>query len=569
MRIFRLKNFLVLSAVILALFVCSEKVFAAALNFTPDSGNFKVGDSFSVSVVVESAESAMNAADGVIYFPADKLQVASVSKSGSIFNLWVLEPAFSNSQGTVSFEGVILNPGFTGRRGKIITISFKTRKEGTAELSFNSSSVLANDGQGTNILQSVGTAAFQIGVAAPRTTTDGVPPAPVVASPTHPDSEKWYSNSSPVFEWETSSGATAVRLLNDRLPTSVPSVVYSPPISTKTLPGISDGIWYFHAQERGAGGWGGITHFRYQVDTAKPEFFEMKEITRDDKTEPRIILELQARDRASGIDYIEIHVAGKTIRWKDDGSHRVTLPPLPPGKHIVLGKAVDGAGNFLADSIEVEVTPLEPPVFTDYPQTISSDRTLIIGGQSKYPGAQVRVSYGRSGERERTQNVRTASDGSFKLVVEGRLPEGVYTFRGVMVDSRGAESLPSDPISIAVEPTVFVKFMRIAKDYLAMLVLIVGLLVLLLLLIMYLIKKAVEFRRALGKETEEAEEAVRNAFSALQEEVENQIAMLDGKDDLSERERKVVKNLRSAMKTSEKYISKEIKDIEQVVRRKR
>ena len=60
---------------------------AATLYFSPSSGSYAIGATFSVSVYVSSADQAMNAASGVILFPTDKLSVEALSKSGSIFTL--------------------------------------------------------------------------------------------------------------------------------------------------------------------------------------------------------------------------------------------------------------------------------------------------------------------------------------------------------------------------------------------------------------------------------------------------------------------------------------------------
>ena len=89
-------------------------VSAATLSFSTPAESYSVGSTFSVSVYAGSSDQAMNAASGVISFPWDKLEVVSLSKTGSIFSLWVQEPSFSNSAGTVSFEGIVLNPGYTG-----------------------------------------------------------------------------------------------------------------------------------------------------------------------------------------------------------------------------------------------------------------------------------------------------------------------------------------------------------------------------------------------------------------------------------------------------------------------
>jgi hypothetical protein len=134
---------------------------AASLHLSPSSGSYTEGGILSVSVFV-SSDSAINAISGVLIFPQDKLEVISLSKDGSIMNLWVREPAFSNTGGTISLEGVVLNPGFVGNSGKILTVNFKTKSAGSAHISFNSGSVLANDGYGTNVLSSLGEANFTI-----------------------------------------------------------------------------------------------------------------------------------------------------------------------------------------------------------------------------------------------------------------------------------------------------------------------------------------------------------------------------------------------------------------------
>jgi hypothetical protein len=121
----------------------------------------------------------MNAASGVVSFPADKLTLTSISKSGSIINFWVKEPSFSNSSGTVNFEGAALSPGFTGPRGQLVALHFLVKGAGRASLGFPSGAVLANDGQGTNILADSQGADFSLveaKVAAPPVPV--IPPVP-------------------------------------------------------------------------------------------------------------------------------------------------------------------------------------------------------------------------------------------------------------------------------------------------------------------------------------------------------------------------------------------------------
>lgn len=56
------------------------------------------------------------------------------------------------------------------------------------------------------------------------------------------------------------------------------------------------------------------------------------------------------------------------------------------------------------------------------------------------------------------------------------------------------------------------------------------------------------------------------AFEALKKETEEQVARLDCKPGLSEREKKICNDLKEALKISEECIGKEIKDIEKEIK---
>jgi len=103
------------------------------------------------------------------------------------------------------------------------TVNFKIKAAGSAQVSFASGSVLAADGKGTNVLANMISGVYTIKpkvtipsaeeVPAEQSTSPsvaaGTPLAPVVSSVTHPDPNKWYSNSNPEFTWELPSGVTA------------------------------------------------------------------------------------------------------------------------------------------------------------------------------------------------------------------------------------------------------------------------------------------------------------------------------------------------------------------------
>lgn len=130
-------------------FVDINKVIAANINFSPSSGTYHEGDLVEIKINV-SSEKPINAVSSTISFPSDVLSIASFSKDSSIINLWVQEPTFSNDRGTINFGGVILN-GYNGDSGNILTLIFKAKSDGKVTLKFSSVSILANDGNGTDI----------------------------------------------------------------------------------------------------------------------------------------------------------------------------------------------------------------------------------------------------------------------------------------------------------------------------------------------------------------------------------------------------------------------------------
>ena len=162
-------------------------VNAASLDFSPNSGTYHVGDTLSATIYVSSVDQTMNATEGEVSFPADLLKVSSLS-NGSIISISTPgEPSFSNTDGTVNFGGVDTGSGYKGSKGKVITINFKIKAKGVASLSILNGSILANDGNGTEIISSVGNAKFNLIGALPvvnKITKPVAVPEPEIVEPT-------------------------------------------------------------------------------------------------------------------------------------------------------------------------------------------------------------------------------------------------------------------------------------------------------------------------------------------------------------------------------------------------
>ena len=545
---------------------------AASLSFSPSSGSYFVGQTFPLEVYVSSPEQSMNAISGVISFPKDKLEVASVSKTGSIIDLWVQEPAFSNTAGTITFEGIVLNPGFTGSVGKIITINFRTKLVGSASLIFSSGSVLANDGKGTNILSNLNGGVYVLEPKSEKSVSPvstGTPAAPVIFSSTHLDENEWYSNNDPEFTWELPSDVTGMSLLLNQSSTTNPGKVSEGVMESKKYEDVEDGAWYFHIRFRNQYGWGEILHRKVLIDTVPPNIFKIIVDKKGDLTNPSPVLYFESADDTSGIKYYEVEIdrekriiaALEPAAIVDIRKNPFQMPLLTPGTHEVEVKAFDQAENFSLTETDIEITPIETPEITKIPLSVGAGDILKIEGKA-LPGVTVRIYLQKGGEEPILEKVKTDSEGNFVLSYDKMLPKGDYLVWAQAEDEKGALSNSTKKYSLEAGLPPLLKFGKIAIDYLTVIITLVILIIGALVVIFYGWYRISLWRKKVRTETKEVSQAVNGAFWALREEVQGQIEYLDGKPGLTKAESKVRDKLKEALDISEEFVCREIKDIE-------
>ncbi len=551
------------------------KAEAAILYFSPSSGNFTIGNIFTVSVLVNTDSKTINNSDAVINFPADLLEVVSLTKSASIFSLWVEESAFSNSAGTISFNGGLPTPGFNGTAGNILNAVFRVKSVGTASVVFSSGAVRANDGYGTDILKVRSQATYNLIAeekAPPPAIVVGTPPKPEITSSTHPDSEKWYSNSTATFTWPVSKDVTAVRVLVGKNPVSVPVVLYTPPITEKTVENLEDGVWYFHVGLKNNTGWGETAHFRFQIDTTPPKPFSIEFPDGKETDNPQPLVLFDTTDSLSGIDYYKVRIGeGDYFRVSPDevvASNPYKLLLQAPGKRTILVQAYDKAGNYNMASEEFVIKPIASPRITDYPSQLENDGVLIIKGET-YPNSQVDIWLQREKDAPKKQTVRSDGSGNFVFVAEEKLRDGIYKLWTEAIDQKGARSYSSETITIAVEKPAFLKIGSWAINILTIAIPLIALVTLLLIVLWYGWHKLSRLRKKIKKEVREAEEALHKAFDLLHEDIREQIKLLEKtktKRQLTEEEEEIIKRLKKDLDDAEKFVRKEIEDIEKEVK---
>ena len=124
----------------------------ASLYFSPLPEDPRAGNNFTISIKTDSLAQPINAISGRLIFNPEKLEIINVSRIGSIFNIWLEEPNFTNLEGKLNFQGGVPNPGFMGNGGTVFHIIFKAKSPGITSIIWEKAEVLASDGKGTNIL---------------------------------------------------------------------------------------------------------------------------------------------------------------------------------------------------------------------------------------------------------------------------------------------------------------------------------------------------------------------------------------------------------------------------------
>ncbi len=329
----------------------------ASLYVQPSGGTFTVGSTFTVSIYVNTGGQYINAVDANLIFPPDKLQVVSPDSGKSFIQDWVGQPSFSNTDGTLTFQGAIPTPGINTNAGLISTVTFRVMQPGVASLQFGDSKVLLNDGYGTNALTQ---------------TTNGIytlqlpPPAgPVVTSPTNPDQTMWYNDSTAILQWQLPAGAQGVSYTLDDNPTGAPQKISQGLQASVTYNNLTDGVHYFHISAFSNGQWGGVTDYAILTDVTPPASFSIGVSPGVQTSDQNPVFTFGTTDAVSGIDYYELKVVPLTASVVTTGSNNQTFfietnspytQSLDYGDYDVYVRAYNNAGNYTQEVQRISIT---------------------------------------------------------------------------------------------------------------------------------------------------------------------------------------------------------------------
>lgn len=563
-----------LKCLFIGLFLLPSVLYAATdLNLVPSSDSIEEGRTFTVNIYVKNNAQAINAVSGALTFPTELLSVVSLSKEGSIVKLWAEEPSYSNANGTIKFEGVILNPGYSGSSGKVLAVTFLSKKPGTASVLFGSGQVLANDGEATNVARNLDGGEYAL---IKRSTVEIEKPAtpvsdtgnstkPIIVSSTHPNENAWYSSRNVAFSWNVPSTVTAVRTLYDTTESSVPTKVYTPPVGEKTFVADEDGAQYMHVQFKDKSGWGPVTHFRFQIDSVTPT--KVMATLLDDSviTSPKPQVQILTSDALSGLQSIGISIDGNaTTTYEITASSLYTLPGAVPGKHTAFIEAKDRAGNVSGTSLSYTITTIDTPKIREYTKYAEKGDVIKVTGDT-YPLSQVEVVLINTKTDEMiADKVQSKDDGSFEYFITKTIPVGVYEMKARVIDRTGAESSFTEAHVIEVENQSLIRIGMFIMNWLSLLLIIILAAALIIATLWYSFLQFTRFRRKIHRTMKEAEDALRVNVAALRRDTEEFHSILqkaEKKRELTKEEQSILKKFKKRLDTTEKEIEKKLEQI--------
>lgn len=344
--------------------IITARTFAANASISPIASSRSVtkGATVTISVKVDTGGSSTNAYEATVSVPTDRFTIKSVSKTGSICQLWVSDPSFNAGSGTAHFEcGTPAN--YNGGSGTLGTITLEAKTVGVGTVSVMSpSQILASDGAGTNILSGLGSVAITVNEPLQR--------GPTISSTTHPDQTVWYKTNTFEASWTGSGTVSGYGVIFNQSPSTAVQTQTTTD-TTARFENVADGTWYLHVGSRNGNVWSAATHYKVMIDTVAPEAFTPV-------VTPEGVIEIATptvtfatNDATSGIRIYQVSV--------DDGKAVIAespyvLPTQSSGKHVVNVRAIDQAGNETIGSAEFTIIDIEKP-------TVSFDRTRIILGE--------------------------------------------------------------------------------------------------------------------------------------------------------------------------------------------
>lgn len=387
-------------------------------------------------------------------------------------------------------------------RSNLVVITFRAKAEGSGTVSFANASALAADGRGTDVLENSPGGTYTVAAAA---TTPEPPPAP-----------------EPAAEEETDNNAAIA--FGD--PPRAPEIGSTAFLDPDVWYNITEGLFTWELP--------------FDVSAVAVEIATSSDNDPSEVFDPPIE-EFAVNDAilSDGVQYLSVQFENQ-VGWGGITNRRIqvdTTPPEPFEVEVIAGTSVD---SFPTITFEAE----DPVSGIEYYEMTIADREPI----EVTPG-EARIGY-----------------------LLGELVDGTYTVRVKAFDKAGNMTESSAPVLITagwVEPSEDEESRSIWSFFTGSNIVILVLLLLLVLetlYIWYMQKQHNKKEELLRKETKEIQDQMEKIFSALRDEIYDQINTITKRPRLSKKEKEAVEGLNQALEVSETLIEKEINDVKKVLK---
>lgn len=482
---------------VILFFIHSNTSEAATINAYPLQATRAPGESFTVFLELNPEGEAINAAQGVLHFNPSILAVSSVSKDGSFFSLWTEEPTFSNSEGVLSFGGGSPTPANTTSR--ILTVTFVAKAPGKTDISIDDGMALQANGDGSNRYKKVMSASVVV-----------TPPAPQKQS--EPVSDQNQIQSADVRQAPKITPPAHVSKGN----------TISLPFATSSV-FVSDDIWINVVE-------GEMTWMVPQGVSKVAVGIATSSNTEPDRSYPPSLTSFSLNGNVlhDGEQYFMLQF--KDDRgWGEVFRRRIRIDTIPPEPYT-LAVTMNGTSSI--------------PLFLD------SRATDTLSGIDH---VDLKI------DNHEPISISPSDISAYPLP---NLSHGTHTILVTAYDKAG--NAREETLSIAmIEPT---PTSRVSDEINAPLKDLILLLLLLLSLSLLWVmienkKRATNKEKKLIREAREVEDQSQKIFSALREEIYEQIGSLSQKKRQTKKEKEVIEKLENALSISETLLEKEIKDV--------
>ena len=456
----------------------SLRADAATLDLALSKDITSTKDDVVVLVSINSENKDINTAQATISFPANLLEVSSISKANSLFTFWLEEPTFDNGNGTIRFVGGSLS-GLNGSGLKILQVSFKVKGSGTGRLKVNDAAITASDGSGSNVYNTANgldinipsTADFQA-VKVERanqaiTLAKQLPAMPKLDVPFYPDPTKW-NNRSAGFQAKWSIGSDIIKagISLDNKPVYDPAESSDALLGSKTFAALSDGVYYLHLRYSNNIGWGPTLHYRLALDTTPPSSFKIIATNGLKTIESTPSINFASSDITSGINNYVIHLDNAIIATTTNGAYK--FDPLFPGVHQLVVSAFDKAGNSTSQTEKLEIIPIESPVISYVSRQLIVDQGQITAGGTSANNGEIILQIQNSQKQNISEQVIPVdNNGNWNITIDKPLSEGSYNLIARARNAQMQSSLPvvSDSITVKQKPMLVIGSLEVSQTW--------------------------------------------------------------------------------------------------------